>query len=118
MIVTSVFIMMFVYNLLLLGFSRSRTESSVPNDHSTFMSSVIKKLNIHKPIIISPSASGSYSVPYVLSNPKKIGAFVPVAPCCVRSDGWENFMVCFMKFKLKVESFYSCFCKLNDLLYI
>uniref|UniRef100_A0A1I7VTZ3 AB hydrolase-1 domain-containing protein n=1 Tax=Loa loa TaxID=7209 RepID=A0A1I7VTZ3_LOALO len=73
------------------GFSHSRTKSSVSNDPSTFMSLVMKSLNIHKPIIISPSASGSYSVPYVLSNPNKISGFVPVAPCCVRNDGWENF---------------------------
>ncbi|VBB32295.1 unnamed protein product [Acanthocheilonema viteae] len=75
------------------NFSRSRTKSLTPNDHSTFLSLVIKNLNIHKPIIISPSASGSYSIPYVLSNPNKIDGFVPVAPCCVRNDGWENFTV-------------------------
>uniref|UniRef100_A0A0R3RLA2 AB hydrolase-1 domain-containing protein n=1 Tax=Elaeophora elaphi TaxID=1147741 RepID=A0A0R3RLA2_9BILA len=75
------------------GFSQSWTKSPISGDRSTFMSATVKGLNIHKPIIISPSASGSYSVPYVLNNPNKIAAFVPVAPCCVYSDGWENFTV-------------------------
>ncbi|CAG9531518.1 unnamed protein product [Cercopithifilaria johnstoni] len=75
------------------NFSQSRTKSMASNDLSTFMSLVIKNLNIHKPIIISPSASGSYSVPYVLNNPNKISGFVPVAVCCIRTDGWENFTV-------------------------
>uniref|UniRef100_A0A915Q430 AB hydrolase-1 domain-containing protein n=1 Tax=Setaria digitata TaxID=48799 RepID=A0A915Q430_9BILA len=75
------------------GFSYSRSTGTAANDRITFMSSVMESLRIHKPVIVSPSASGSYSVPYVLKNQKKISGFVPVAPCCVHSDAWNNFTV-------------------------
>ncbi|MCP9257605.1 Alpha/beta hydrolase domain-containing protein 14A [Dirofilaria immitis] len=73
------------------GFGYSRTQSSVSFNKSAFMSSVIRNLNIHRPIIISPSASGSYAIPYVLKNADRIGGFIPVAPCCVHNTGWEQF---------------------------
>ncbi|VDK31304.1 unnamed protein product [Gongylonema pulchrum] len=75
------------------GFRNSRSEGSVPSDPAKFLDSVIKTLDLKKPIIVSPSASGSYSARYVLANQEKLSGFVPVAPCCAQHSGWENFTV-------------------------
>lgn len=75
------------------GFGSSRSEGPGPSDRAKFMASLMKVLNITKPIIVSPSASGSFSVPYVLANQDKLSGFVPVAPCCVHNSGWEKFTV-------------------------
>ncbi|VDO68019.1 unnamed protein product [Onchocerca flexuosa] len=91
------------HNNSLQSFSQSRTRSGASfHNSSAFMSSVIEKLHLVKPIIVSPSASGSYSVPYVIENRSTIGGFVPVAACCVRNHKWRNFMVCFTKFKFYI----------------
>ncbi|XP_015914500.1 putative protein-lysine deacylase ABHD14B [Parasteatoda tepidariorum] len=45
-----------------------------------FLDSVIKTLNLKNPVIISPSMSGSFSLPYLLEHSDKLAGFVPVAP--------------------------------------
>lgn len=55
------------------------------DERITFLSDVIIRLGIKRPLIISPSMSGRYSVPFVMEpDPTKckdrISGFLPIAP--------------------------------------
>ena len=41
---------------------------------------IIKTLNIHSAIVVSPSMSGRYSLPFLVSYSKLVRAFIPIAP--------------------------------------
>lgn len=45
-----------------------------------FLKKIIETLDLSKPIIISPSMSGKYSIPYVIKYSSKVSGFVPIAP--------------------------------------
>ncbi|XP_040262826.1 protein ABHD14B-like [Bufo bufo] len=47
-----------------------------------FIQEVLESLKMVPAAIISPSLSGMYSLPFVLSNPQNVAAYVPVAPIC------------------------------------
>ncbi|MEC4984991.1 MAG: alpha/beta hydrolase [Oscillatoria sp. PMC 1068.18] len=51
--------------------------SSSPQD---FLLELIKKLNLHAPILVSPSLSGLYSLPFVANYSDKLKGFVSIAP--------------------------------------
>ncbi|XP_002741876.1 putative protein-lysine deacylase ABHD14B [Saccoglossus kowalevskii] len=59
------------------GMSHSLTYSGDP---AQFLLNVMKTLNIFRPVIISPSVSGEYSLPLVLKHPDVVRGYVPVAP--------------------------------------
>lgn len=60
------------------GETRSRLPSNV--DRGVFLHSFITELKANRPIVISPSMSGSFVFPYILQYPDELGGFVPVAP--------------------------------------
>jgi abhydrolase domain-containing protein 14 len=41
---------------------------------------IIKTLKLNNPIIISPSMSGQYSIPFIILYPELVSAFIPIAP--------------------------------------
>ena len=45
-----------------------------------FMGELIEELKLTKPIVVSPSMSGGYSLPAIASYPEKFGGLVAVAP--------------------------------------
>ncbi|XP_077133132.1 putative protein-lysine deacylase ABHD14B [Ranitomeya variabilis] len=47
-----------------------------------FIQDVLDALNLAPAVIVSPSLSGMYSLPFVLNNPQRVAAYVPVAPIC------------------------------------
>ncbi|XP_044157281.1 protein ABHD14B-like [Bufo gargarizans] len=47
-----------------------------------FIQEVLESLKMVPAAIISPSLSGMYSLPFVLSSPQNVAAYVPVAPIC------------------------------------
>lgn len=53
-------------------------------DPALYMEAVIVKLNLVAPVIVSPSMSGRFSLPYIFKDPGKVASrcrgFVPVAP--------------------------------------
>ncbi|XP_025112422.1 protein ABHD14B-like isoform X1 [Pomacea canaliculata] len=64
------------------GYGNSR-DTTVENDRAEFMEALIAQLNI-KPVIISPSMSGKFALPYLFNDPSKsleraVG-FIPIAP--------------------------------------
>ncbi|GFR02136.1 hypothetical protein TNCT_500781 [Trichonephila clavata] len=50
------------------------------SDRASFLHSVIQSFGLQYPVIISPSMSGTFSLPYLLQNWKGIAGYVPVAP--------------------------------------
>ncbi|KAK3088851.1 hypothetical protein FSP39_024587 [Pinctada imbricata] len=65
--------------------SKSKSDKVNVKDKNKFLEDVIKELKIRAPVIISPSMSGSFSLPYLFHMaPDKVkermSGFVPVAP--------------------------------------
>ena len=50
------------------------------HQHHVVLEKIIASLSLDRPVIISPSFSGLYSIDYILRNPKGLLAFIPVAP--------------------------------------
>jgi abhydrolase domain-containing protein 14 len=59
------------------GYGRSQ---SVPVAPGEFLADLLPRLDIGRPVVVSPSMSGSFSFPLVLAHPDRIAGFVPVAP--------------------------------------
>ena len=56
-----------------------------------FLGKLIDALDLTKPVVISPSFSGSYSIPYLIMHPDKLGGYIPVAPVIPLSYKAEAF---------------------------
>lgn len=59
------------------GYGSSERISSSPVE---FLLELIEVLKLGKPILVSPSMSGGYSLPFVVKYSEKLRGFVPVAP--------------------------------------
>ncbi len=59
------------------GYGRSGSTDVKPKD---FLAQVIPELEIERPVIVSPSMSGGFSLPLVARHPDMVGGFVAVAP--------------------------------------
>ncbi|CAG2207830.1 ABHD14 [Mytilus edulis] len=59
-------------------------KKDVDDDELKFMEELMKAINFTAPVIVSPSMSGKFSLPFLLSDPKnankKSHGFIPVAP--------------------------------------
>ena len=69
----------------------SGSTESLKNDHQPhiILERIIKSLGLSRPVIISPSKSGLYSLDYLLRNPDGVAAFIPIAP--VFPENFTNF---------------------------
>jgi len=75
------------------GSSVSKNTHISKNSLASFLEAFIKQEKLDKPVIVSPSMSGSYSLPYIMEpNPatcqERARAFVPLAP--VQSDMYSD----------------------------
>ncbi|HXK24010.1 MAG TPA: alpha/beta hydrolase [Myxococcota bacterium] len=59
------------------GFGGSKAARSDP-EH--FLEKLVPALGLGRPVIVSPSMSGRFSLPFVLAHPEQVAGFVPVAP--------------------------------------
>lgn len=80
-----------VFILAVPGYGKSKNETLGPVSNEEFMAAVVSLLQI-KPVIISPSMSGGFALPYLFEDPlqsteKAIG-YIPVAP--VLTANWEQ----------------------------
>lgn len=70
---------------------------SVPSkDAVEFMVNLIKALKLHKPVVVSPSASGQLTIPLLVKKQEHIGGFVSLAPVAtnsVSSEVYQNIKV-------------------------
>ncbi len=64
------------------GFGESEHTRLTP---LAFLLELLERLNLIRPILVSPSMSGSYSLPLVAAHPDKLTGFVPVAPVGIPS---------------------------------
>jgi pimeloyl-ACP methyl ester carboxylesterase len=65
------------YALDLPGFGQSAPSIGSPR---TWLKVVLDLLQVERPVIVSPSMSGSYSLPLATEDPSRISGFVAVAP--------------------------------------
>jgi pimeloyl-ACP methyl ester carboxylesterase len=59
------------------GFGQSKAAHADPPH---FLEKLVPALGLEHPVIVSPSMSGRFSLPYVLAHPDRVAGFVPVAP--------------------------------------
>lgn len=69
-----------VIALDLPGFAKSPKPNEEIEDKAGFLINVIKSLSITNPVIVSPSFSGHYSLPLLMSTWSVLAGFIPVAP--------------------------------------
>ncbi|XP_076344162.1 putative protein-lysine deacylase ABHD14B isoform X1 [Tachypleus tridentatus] len=50
------------------------------SDQGEFLNHVIKALGLKRPVVVSPSMSGTYALPYLLKYSEEMGGYIPVAP--------------------------------------
>jgi len=81
-----------VYAIDLPGYGKSEPLGSSRKED--ILEEVFKQLNIEKAIVVSPSMSGMFSIPFVLNNPRLVSGFVPVAPVIERGYSKEQFSAC------------------------
>lgn len=63
------------------GFGNSdKLPSSVQMEKPKFLTHIMQKLQISRPVIVSPSYSGFYALPLLVENWKMFAGFIPVAP--------------------------------------
>jgi len=81
------------------GFGRSEAAASLDGDddqgfknRATFLKSLIGALHLHRPAVVSPSMSGAFALPLLVSRPDLFGAFVPVAPVYTARYSSEIYM--------------------------
>lgn len=75
------------------GFGNSeKLPPSIEEDKSEFLLHLIKELHILKPIVLSPSYSGFYSLPALVKNWNSFAGYIPVAP--VGQTVLESINVC------------------------
>ncbi|NWR13050.1 ABHEA protein, partial [Paradoxornis webbianus] len=46
----------------------------------TFLERVFQELDVQRPVLISPSMSGRFSLPFLLAHGDQLAGFVPIAP--------------------------------------
>ncbi len=66
------------------GYGSSQSIAGSPQE---FLPQLFEKLNLKVPIVVSPSMSGSYSLPFVANHSEKLRGFVPIAPVSISRYG-------------------------------
>ncbi|NXR28059.1 ABHEA protein, partial [Cinclus mexicanus] len=46
----------------------------------TFLDLVLQELGMQRPVLVSPSMSGRFALPFLLANGHQLAGFVPIAP--------------------------------------
>jgi abhydrolase domain-containing protein 14 len=59
------------------GFGRSAASPSSP---SAWVAEMLRRLGIERPILIAPSTSGRFALPFLAEHPTEVAGFVAVAP--------------------------------------
>ncbi|XP_045601933.1 putative protein-lysine deacylase ABHD14B [Procambarus clarkii] len=60
------------------GFGESKSVD--PSDPADYLHTFMSTKKVSKPILVSPSMSGRFSIPFIMKYPQDVGGYVPVAP--------------------------------------
>ncbi len=71
------------YRAIALDLPRYGTSERISESKELFLNDFLEELNFTKPIVVSPSMSGIYSLPLVVSHWDKLKGFVAVAPVAI-----------------------------------
>jgi pimeloyl-ACP methyl ester carboxylesterase len=52
-------------------------------DHDTWLGKLLDRLSVTKPVVVSPSMSGTFSLPLVAAEPDRLAGFVAIAPVSI-----------------------------------
>ena len=63
------------------GFGKSSPSHGSP---VTWLRVLLDLLKIEKPVVVSPSMSGRFSLPFVTEEPERVAGFVAVAPVAIQ----------------------------------
>ena len=83
---------MFTVFYIFTGYAKSKDQKPL-DDTACFLTDVIAALKLDRPVLVSPSLSGSYTLPFLLgAQPEKAAeksrGYVPVAP--IYTDQFEE----------------------------
>ncbi|KAJ0068770.1 hypothetical protein NL108_010847, partial [Boleophthalmus pectinirostris] len=69
------------------GYGKSPDSESLKTDQSRvdLLSRFMESLGVRSAVLVSPSMSGHYSIPFLMKNSAKLQAFIPIAPVGTRS---------------------------------
>lgn len=69
------------------GYGKSPDSESLKTDQSRvdLLSRFMESLGVRFAVLVSPSMSGHYSIPFLMKNNAKLQAFIPIAPVGTRS---------------------------------
>lgn len=69
-----------LYHLCLAqGYGESKAAGAV-QDKAEYLRSFLAQLSVSSPILVSPSMSGGFSIPFLVQHPEALAGYVPVAP--------------------------------------
>lgn len=62
------------------GYGESTATETAPAD---FLLALLEALGLRQALIVSPSMSGCFSLPFLERHPERVAGFVPIAPACI-----------------------------------
>lgn len=62
------------------GYGESSKEQIPEDKRGEFLGELMKALNLNLPVVVSPSLSGSFTIPLLSKHPEKFSGYIPVAP--------------------------------------
>lgn len=73
--------------ILLGGYGKSPDSEALKTDQNRvdLLSRFMESLGVRAAVLLSPSMSGHYSVPFLMKNSAQLHGFVPIAPVGTRS---------------------------------
>jgi abhydrolase domain-containing protein 14 len=79
--------------LLFLGFGNSAPSEEVSTEAGRveLLERVFQDLQVQNTVLVSPSLSGSYALPFLMQNHHQLRGFVPIAPTSTRNYAQEQF---------------------------
>ena len=76
------------FNLLLFGgYGKSPDSEALKTDQNRvdLLSRFMESLGVRAAVLLSPSMSGHYSIPFLMKNNAQLHGFIPIAPVGTRS---------------------------------
>ena len=98
---------------IVTGYGKSKEESV--EDKGKFLHDFMKAINMDRPVIVSPSMSGSFALPYLLSEPltstDRARGYIPVAPITTENYTDEQYRQCTVsRSHFLVHNTHKCSC--------